>query len=304
MTDAGARRISRELFLAAAGERLRNLDLWVIDRLTAALEEDDVRSGDRIFSAGDSPDYFYFLRQGRVELKDGHDRFAMVDGPCAFGMLDALVERPRLESAFARGPVQLVRIRMDAWLELLEDSFALARTSVLALARAVAELEERVWTSGRRPELPRAPVLERANGELDVVDRLAILMHVPPLRGAGVQPLSDLAMAAEEVAFVPGQSLFARGSRSDRVFVLVDGRVEATREDPTVSWRGGPGEIVCGVASLAATRTAWEAHAVTRVRALSFGLEDWFDEMEENFDMVRATMAALATERDRLLRSA
>ena len=63
----------------------------------------------------------------------------------------------------------------------------------------------------------------------------------------------------------------------------------------------GPGSLVGGVASLGEPILAWQARAVTHVRALSMRLEDWFDLMEEHFDLVRSALSALALIRESLL---
>ena len=269
------------------------------DRLTAMLEEEECAPGDRIYAEGEPPDHFYMLRQGRLEFLTNDRPVEIIEGPRAFGMIDALIERPRRTSAVAASAVQLLRIPCEAWFELLEDSFALARTSVLALARATAAAEERVWARGVAPPTPTAPPLD-GSGSLDIVQRAALLMHTPVFRGVGVQPVSDLAAAAEEVQFAVGEHLFERGS-CDRVFVIVEGRVEADRRDPPVAWQGGPGQIVCESVCFGALASSWEARAVTRTRALSFGIDDWFDVLQENFEMVRATLATFARERERLL---
>jgi CRP-like cAMP-binding protein len=300
VSDLTTRRITRELFLAAVGENFGTFEPWVTDRLTSILEEEEVAAGDCIYAAGEPPDHFYFVRQGRLELVYDGKPPETINGPRAFGMLDALVERPRSHSAYARMPLHLLRVRVDAWLELLEDSFELARMSVLGLTRAVAVLEERAWAGGRHVT-PAAPAPQRDGGpKLDIVERVALLMDVPPLRGAGVQPLSDLATASEELSFAAGEHLFVRNAHPDRVFVLIDGSVEAHREDPALSRQDGPGQVVCGIGALAGRGADWEACAVTRVRALAFFIDDWFDVMEENFEMVRATLAALAKEHERL----
>lgn len=299
MSDSRTRRISRELFLAAIGGRLGALEPWVTDRLAALLEEEEVAAGDCVFAAGDPPDHFYFVRQGNLELVRDGQLVQNIEGPRAFGMLDALVERPRSHSAYARTTLQLLRVRMDPWLELLEDSFELARMSVQRLARNVAALEEKLWAS-RRPPTPPSLVFDGGGARLDVVERLAVLMQPPPLRGAGAQPISDLATLCEEVCFAPEERLFERGASEPRTFVLIDGCVQAARDEPHVSWQGGPGQMVCGVVSLVERGLEWEARAVTRTRALAFRIDDWFDVMEENFEMVRATMASLIAEQERL----
>ncbi|HEX8791057.1 MAG TPA: cyclic nucleotide-binding domain-containing protein [Polyangiaceae bacterium] len=299
MSDVRSRRISRELFLAAFGGSLRSVEPWVTDRLTAMLEEEECAPGERIYSEGEAPDHFYMLRQGRLELVRSDRPVEILEAPRAFGMMDALIDRPRTTSALAASAVQLLRIRSDAWMELLEDSFELARTSVLALARATAALEERLWARGIPPGMPLPPALDGSGG-LDIVQRVAVLMHTPAFHGVGVQPVSDLAAAAEELKFAAGEHLFDRGS-GDRVFVIVDGHVEAERKDPRVTWRGGPGQIVCESVCLGALGSSWEARAITEVRALSFGVDDWFDVLQENFEMVRATLATFAQKRERLL---
>lgn len=270
------------------------------DRLTSILEEEECGPGERIYSEGEPPDHFYMLRQGRLELVKADRPVEVVEAPRAFGLIDALVERPRTTSAVAASAVQLLRIRSDAWFELLEDSFELARTSVLALARATGALEERAWARGTPTSAPSRPTLDGSSGPLDIVQRAALLMQTPVLRGVGVQPVSDLAAAAEEVQFSAGEHLFERGA-CDRIFVIVDGRVEADRIDPRVTWVGGPGQIVCEAVCFGAVSSSWEARATTRTRTLSFGIDDWFDVLQENFEMVRATLATFAREREHLL---
>jgi len=300
VSDSRTRRISHELFLASVGDNLGVVEPWVMNRLSSILEEEDVAAGDCIYAAGDPPDHFYFARQGRVDLVREGRPVEVFEGPGAFGMFDAILERPHSQSAYARSPLELLRVGVDAWLELLEDSFELARMAVLRGARNVAALEERLWANGRQLPPPGPRVLGTTGARLDVVERLAVLMQTPPLRGAGAQPVSDLALLCEEVSFAAGERLFERGVAPESVFVIVDGRVDASRDNPRVAWRGGPGQVVCGVVSFAEQGTEWEAHAVTKTRTLAFGIDDWFDVMEENFEMVRATLASLATEHERL----
>ena len=298
MPDVRSRRLTNELFLAAVGRELGAVEPWVTDRLTAMLEEQQVSAGDCIFSAGEPPDHLYFVRQGSLEIVREGRPSDILEGPRAVGLLDALVERPRSRSAYARTPLELLRVPMDAWFELLEESFELARTSVRGLARAVSALEERAW-SRAAPFAESGPGGSDETGRpLDIVERVVLLLKNPLLRGAGVQPVSDLAALSDEVCFEKGALLFERGAPA-RIYVPIDGHVVAEREKPVVTWRGGGGCMVCGAASLAG-RTEWRARASTRTRALAFDVADWFDRMEENFDMARATMAALAVERERL----
>jgi CRP-like cAMP-binding protein len=191
-------------------------------------------------------------------------------------------------------------------MELLDDSFEVARASIVELARRVAELEERRdrRVAGAGVALARSeptPPNHLPAGRLNVIDRLALLMEVPILRGAGVQPLSDLAVVSEEVGFQPGDVLFDHRPVPERVVLVVEGEVEAWREAPGLIRRAGAGQIVGGAAAFADSALAWRARATRRGRALAFRVEDWFDLMEEHFDMVRSALAALSLEREGLI---
>jgi CRP-like cAMP-binding protein len=302
MADMRRLRISRELFLATLDGTPGALEPWVGDRLTALLGEEDIAPGDVLFTPGDPPDDFHFVRHGRVELSGGGLPAQLLTGPCVVGLADVVIERPRNRTARALDALEAMRVPGEPWMELLEDSFNVARRSLVTLASAVAVLEERHWARGDAPSHGSRPVLALPpDGHLGVLERLAVLMEVPFLGAATIQPLADLAVIAEEVSLAAGERILARGAPRDRVFVPFQGRVEARRENPPLVWRGGPGEVVCGTLSFVEAGSAWEARASSDVRAVTFAVEDWFDLLEENFEMVRSTLAALALERERLL---
>ena len=184
-------RIQRELFLAAFGPNAHPAETWVADRLTMLLEEQKSAPGETLFVTGDRPDHYYFLRNGKVRFGREGVTARVCEGPSAFGISDALLGRPRTCIAVAETEIEAMRVRCTDWIELLEDSFSLARAAVLAAARSVAELEQRDWAS-----TPRQPASREAfwhGHSLDVVDRLSVLAGTPLLRSAGVQTLSDLA---------------------------------------------------------------------------------------------------------------
>ncbi len=300
MRDLHHERIQRELFLAAFGANVGVIEPSVTDRLTAILEEQVARAGETLFSAGDAPDFYYLLREGRVQLVRAGSAPCTYEGPSVFGLSDALLERPRVRTAVALTDVQAMRVQSEAWIELLEDSFALARAAVIGSVRTVAALEERVWASrGRAPHHPTAP--SPSGCDLDVIERLALLTEAPLLRGAGAMILSDLANASDVFAFEAGATLIERGKGEGRVHLLLEGEVEAARSAPDVVWRWGPGEVVCGTAAFGDPVVAWEAVARTSGRTLTFRTADWLDLMEENFDMVRTTLGALSMNREELL---
>jgi CRP-like cAMP-binding protein len=292
-------RVQRELFLAAFGPNAHPAETWVADRLTMLLEEQRSAPGEKLFVAGDRPDYYYFLRTGRVRFDRESVKARVFEGPSAFGISDALLGRPRPFTAVAETEIEAMRVPCTDWIELLEDSLSLAPAAVLAAARAVAELEQRHWAAN-----PREPTSEKilwTGQSLDPVDRLSVLAGTPLLRSAGVQTLSDLAAVSKVVPLTRGQVLIERGKTIDRVHLLLEGEVLATREGPEIHWRGGAGDIVCGTAAFTYAETAWQARSTAPGHALVFKVADWLDLMEEHFDMVLAGLGALALEEEALI---
>ena len=298
MPESARTRILRELHLAAFGVPLLGIESWVTDRLTAVLEEDSARAGHEFFSAGDVAECFYFILDGRVQLARPGAVSWVLGRRSVFGMTDALLERPRQRTAVALTDVARMRVRTEAWTELLEDCFELARASVTGAANAVARLEESLWAAERRLSAAELRSDTPMSPKLNVVERLALLTDVPILRGAGIQPLSDLAVASEEVVTAKGELIFGQGAAGDRVFVLVEGTATGVREEPHAVWQGTVGDLVCGAGALGERAAAWEVQAITRTRALTFRIEDWLDLMEENFEMVRSTLGVLLTQRE------
>ncbi len=301
MGDSRRGRVSRELFLAAFGSNRPGFESWVTDRLVSLLQEDELRAGETLYSAGDTPEFVYFMREGTIQLvREGLPKRTL-EGLHVFGMGDGLLDRTRTRTAIAAIDLRLMKVRVDAWLELLDDSFELARASVLELARSIAHLEDRLdgpaLSGGHASSWPE----QVPAGRLNVVERLALLMEVPLLRGGGVQPLSDLAVASREIHFESGDELVERNARRERIFVVIEGQVDACREQPPGLRTARAGEIVGGAAAFGQPALLWNARATRRGRALAFRVDDWFDLMEEHFDLVRAALAALSMQHENLL---
>jgi len=301
--DSAQSRLSRELFMAAfGGGRAEGGGAWnqgwVTDRLTSLLEEEDLHAGQTLFYAGDPPDYLYFIRNGRIRMSRPGSGSWLYEGRWVLGSFDVLLDKPRTRTAIALSDFHVMRIRSEAWIDLLEDSFPIARMAFINMSRNVAQLEETVPLSWLE-EPPAVLPFALPPGRLSLVERLAMLMDAPRLRGAGVQTLADLAAIAEEVIFAPGQIILESGAQRDRVFYTLEGDVLATRKNPDIERHFGPGNAVTGAACV--VEPAWEARAVTRVRALTIKVEDWFDLAEEHFDIVLASLGSLAGDRLRIM---
>jgi CRP-like cAMP-binding protein len=298
--DLGPRRIGRELFLAAFGLPIDVIEPWVIDRITSLLSERWIDAGSTLYREGDPPDHLYFMLEGAIRLtREGSPPWTM-RGRWVVGVLEGMTDVPRMRTATALVDFQAMQVPARSWVEIMEDSFQLARGAVLNAARATAHLEESV----PRIEHPIArPRVLPAVGEapLSMIERLALLSEVRMLGGAGVQSIVDLAAVARESRFEAGEVLLPRGVERHDLLLVVSGEVAAGREDPHAERVYGPGDVVCGAASFGTLAPFWEARAATPVRVIAFPIEVWFDLMEEHFDLVRSTLGALGARRELLL---
>jgi CRP-like cAMP-binding protein len=294
-------RIGREIFLAALGLPLDSMDSWVIDRLTSILNEHDVRAGQTLFTAGEPVEFLHFMQDGQVRFtRDGGPSWTL-KGRWLIGGFEALSDRPATRTATALEDFYGMRVSVVAWVQMLEDSFQLARSAVVNASRAVMRLEEHVPTGA--PASPEDVSLRSIvpSGTLGLVERLALLLDVRMLRVGGVQALADLAAVSSQVSFAAGDLIVQRGIAHESLIRIVEGEVLAERESPAVVRRQGPGDLVCGTAILGQVADGWQARSITPTRGISFPIEALFDLMEEHFDLVRSTLAALGARRELLL---
>jgi CRP-like cAMP-binding protein len=301
MSESGQLHISRALFLAGFGIDIDAIDPWAIDRMTSLLDEQDFRAGDRLYARGDPPDHIYFMQDGAVQMsKPGRAPWTF-RGRWLLGVYDAFSDQGRTRDAMALSDFHAMQVPAAPWLELLEDSPPLARAAVTNSARSVAQLEERSPKGPPRPPRVVSPLAAVRSGPLSLVDRLAALVDVGMLRGAGVQALVDLAADSEEVSFDRDQVILPRGVERKWMFLVVDGEILSTRADPVLERHHLPGDIIGGVSAFGAPALAWEAKALSPGRCIAFAIEAWFDLMEEHFDLVRSTLAALLRRRELLM---
>lgn len=301
MHEARMLRIGREIFLAALGLPLDTVDPWVLGRLTTILDEQLVRAGHTLFTAGDAAEFIYFMQDGQVRYTRAGGPSWTFRGRWVLGGLEALGDRPSTHTATALVDFRTMRVPSVAWVELLEDSFLLARSAVVNASRAIARMEERIPASAP-PSARQSPLLEvLPSGPITLIERIALLLDVRMLRGVGVQALADLAAICQQASFAAGEILIPRGSGCDRILRVIDGEVLAERTDPAVVRRYGPADLVCAAAVVGGAADAWEAKAVTPTRCVSIPLEALFDLMEEHFDLVRSLFGALAARRELLL---
>jgi CRP-like cAMP-binding protein len=304
VADERLKRISRELlFTSFLGPASGLEESWIIDRFAEGIEESVITAGELLFDIGDSSDHLFFMSEGRLRLQaPGHPDW-VYDGRWVVGTTDQITGRKRVRRATVEADARIFRVRGDLWTELMEDSFDATSTALLGNARGVAALYARLApTGGFSPVATddEAPISLRAPMSDSIVDRTLLLYETPLFRGAGVQPLTDLARQCSLVDLRAGQDLFSAGIAPEQTYVVVTGEVEVVREAPAVTARFGPRQVVGGAICLGDADAEWGARATAPTRLLSLRNEDWFDGMEEHVDLATASMAWLSLERERL----
>ncbi|HTA89119.1 MAG TPA: cyclic nucleotide-binding domain-containing protein [Polyangiaceae bacterium] len=300
MADVHLIRLQRELALAEFGLKLEPSEAWVIDRITRLLEERLIADGEILVSPGEPPKYLYFTSSGHVRVSRPGSPTWTLRGRWFIGMFDTLRESASDRSTVAVGSFQAERVLASAWLDLLQDCYALARESAIAACSALERLEARLPIAPRIPSAADAG-LTLTTGELSRLASLASLKRVSLFRTAGVQSLADLAEVTREVVFEPGRVVLARGQPWPELLVLLDGEVRVEREAPRAERTFGPLQVICAPTVLAGAPSSWEAIAVRRSRALVIPRAVWFDLLEDHFDLFRALIADLAARREVIL---
>ncbi|MBL8743219.1 MAG: cyclic nucleotide-binding domain-containing protein [Myxococcales bacterium] len=304
MADERLKRITRELlFTSFLGPASGLEESWIIDRFAEGIEESVVAKGEVLFDIGDSSDSLFFMSEGRLRLQAPGRPDWVYDGRWVVGTTDQLTARKRQRRALVEQDARVFRVRGDLWTELMEDSFEATSGALFGNARAVAGLYARVGPGGgfaAPPVEDDAPMSLRVPASDSIVDRTLLLYETPMFKGAGVQPLTDLARQCSLIELRAAEDLFSAGIPPERSYVVVSGEVEVARQNPDVRARFGPRSVVGGAVCLGDPTAEWSGRATQPTRLLSLWNEDWFDEMEEHVDLARAGMAWLSLERERL----
>lgn len=225
-----------------------------------------------------------------------------LDAQSALGLLDILADRPRTTTATAVTSVRAMRVAGDDYLDLLGEHFDLVVTKVLGIADHVHEISLSLAPDGGFPPIVLSPLpAPAAPRPMDLVQKLGVLRASSLFRRANVQSLVRLCALAREVPVEAGGTLFGRGAAVGKFFLVASGVVEAERQGPAIVARFGRGDLVCGHGALGKADNVYSARACSPVLALSFVEEDFFDVMEEHFELTRSVLAGMAAEYERLL---
>jgi CRP-like cAMP-binding protein len=196
--------------------------------------------------------------------------------------------------------VEVLVLNNDERLEVLEDNFEQARGMILFMSSRLHELTLGLAGGGVDP--PRGEPEPCVNVEpLPLVERVLTLREVPMFSRCGIQALVSLAPLVEEVRLSVGETLYRPGELDGVFFVVARGVIETERLDPPAKSLFGQGSLLGGNAALGDAEHRYAARALTEAVLLRVREEDFFDVMEDHFDLARSMFAYLAAERERLM---
>lgn len=301
-----ATRVKRELFLR---ELMPTRPTPAVARqLVRMMSERHIEAGAAIYRHGEEADEIFFLVEGEVELVDpaGVDttwRFGPGD---VIGILDVNIERPRSRDATAIGPVELLSVRRDDWLEFYGDNLEYGARVRAVQGVALHGLREALGPGGgfEPRSVTAEQALEAAAVQGTLVERLVALRECPLLQTAGVQALVELADRSEIVRAARGELALRPGGAGSSLYVVLAGVVEAERRiAPVIRASFGHGELVLGGAAFGGGLDGYAVLALSDVVLLRFTTSDLDDVSEDHFDVVRALHRGLALEREQLMRT-
>ena len=287
-------RVERELFLRSTIGR----NLPSTRELAELMHDVAFDAGALIYREGDAADEIFFVLHGTVGLsKSGGLRHEYGPGS-VIGIFDVEQDKARARTAVALTEVALLSLSAEDRLELLEDSFEHTR----AILRATAARLDELARYGGGPLDPGATLAAKPEALL-LIERVFTLRDTPAFRRASIQALVSLAPAADEVRLAAGELLFARGEARAVLFVVVAGCLELERADGQRE-RFGAASLLGGGAAFADALVRQSARSLTSAVLLRIREEDFYDVMEDHFELARSVLAYLASEHERRLEDA
>jgi len=294
MSIADSARLKREILLRSM---FPSLPVAAHVRFIELLEDVEAGPGELVFDAGDVPDRFMFLVEGRVAMEREGSAPWQFAPLAVVGVVDAILERQRTRNCRALEASRFLALRTTDWFDMLEDNGQVARAAIRNFA---TQLHARWQKFAPRLERRSEPPPSGAHAPLETYDKILALRGAAFLRAAGMQAIASLATVAEPVALQQGEYLFERGARDENLYIVVRGAVQLTAA-PDFRYLHRRGDLVAGPAALCHALASYTARALTDTLVLRIAEQDFYDQAEEHGLLTRGTLKYLVTELEELL---
>jgi len=289
MTLSDNQRLKRELMLRSL---FPSMPAAAHARFIEVLEDLDLAEGEYAFRAGEAPDHFLFLVEGRVALEADGAPSLEFSGFAAMGVIDAVLDRPRLRACRALEASKALVIRSADWFDLLEDNAEVARAAIKNFATRLHGLWQKLAPRVRRHSDPPRDVVPSA---LSTYDKILALRQASFLRRAGMQAIASLAAVSETEALQTGQALFEIGNAEDDFFVVTAGLIELS-DSAGFHFTHDAGDVVGGPAAFCNGLSNYAAVARAPATVLRIPQQEFYDQAEEHGRLLRGALAFLSLE--------
>jgi CRP-like cAMP-binding protein len=251
------------------------------------------RRGRTLQRQGEPPRSIYIITAGTVSLRDRGVEVDRVEAPGGVGLLDALRHADSGLEAVAMTDTQALVIDHEVLLDLYEDHFPFLLSSLRILSGQIIDGWQRPEAEPRLPAVPEEPDAPWT-GPVDLVGKLMRLRRTPPFLRTSLDVLGVLAQILREASIPAGTTLWRRGDKARRFFLVVRGTV-VYREGPgRVVQAFGPDHSVGVMEGLAGRDRVYDAVTARDTVALEGAHEGFIDVLEDDFDLAMDVLGAMA----------
>jgi CRP-like cAMP-binding protein len=282
----------RSLFgeTAVADERERPMDV-----LASRMTEYFVPRGTPLYQQGSSSNSLYFIVEGRIDQGDsGYTRYVSGD---VLGFVDAMIGRPHARTAMVFEDAVVLRLKIDDWLDYLDEHFSALRRLVLASIKNIDNHPDRLGDDSE--EIYSSLSSDLSENATSSFVKLLLAARLNPLfRLASIQAIAQLARRGqstvlgkgdtwEGLTLTPGLCLVVGGTVN-----LLDPVSHKPSARPTSY---SPGQLVGSIRALLPFPDPFVVQAESAAQLLHIDTETFFDIMEDHFDLGRSTLSYVAS---------
>ena len=262
-----------------------------IARLANEADEVHFETGQSLISAGEVNRSFFVLTEGAIDIRRGDSPEQRITAPETLGLVEMLAEASTT-NAVAVTDVVALRFELSQVLEIFEEDFELLQNTIRTLARGQLALLKRAIAGTRRAPWKRA-VPVPTDRDMNLLERLIMIRQGELFEAVGLEAGVLLATSMRQFRWNAGDELWKPGDSSGRMFIIVDGEVEATLENGE-KFEAGLGYPLGNIESLAHAPRWYRPVATTDVVALRADHESFFDVMEDDFEVAEAFLKAMS----------
>lgn len=290
----GVHRLELSIFVRAL---FGDIDGAIADEIASRMREVDFERGQLVYRRGEASTYLYFVEEGNVTL-EAPSAVPWTMGPTdGFGFQDAMQDRPHARDARAATDARILVFSVEDWLDIIEDHGELGRGALLRHAESVRNMIAELAPDGGFPAPPENPPPPDPTRMPDLIERMLTLSETPVFERGGIQSLATMARVARSVRAAAGESILAEGKALNRVYVVASGLVELRRAEPELVGRFGPSSLVGGLSLFGLPTADLAIRAVSDSLVFHISQDDWFEIMDDHFDLARSVFLHMGSER-------